>query len=195
MFEVETQRFVFLKDQWRATVQLPELDTYRRLRERNASFIATPVPGRDIHTQRTQSQGIPAAPRHQQTACRARPHLPGGREASRDLLRLVASHRICRACSYGYVHRKPSSTDLRLISIVLLAHMNAWERAGVLHHDISPGNIMIVIESGESFLNDYDLAKLKGDILNGVNTAEPVGVSVGRILADPTLQMKTTFLL
>ena len=63
--------------------------------------------------------------------------------------------------------------------------MNAWERAGVLHHDIGPGNIMIDIESGESSLNDYDLAKLKVDILNGVNTAEPVGVSVGSYSRRP----------
>lgn len=59
-----------------------------------------------------------------------------------------------------------------------LGHQDAWEKAGVLHHDVSPGNILINIYNGEAFMNDWDLAKYREDLENGVEAAEPAGVSV-----------------
>ena len=40
----------------------------------------------------------------------------------------------------------------------------AWENAKILHNDVSAGNIMIDVETGEGFLNDWDLCKYKEDM-------------------------------
>lgn len=41
-----------------------------------------------------------------------------------------------------------------------LAHKQAYEDAGILHRDISPGNI-IIDSSGNGWLIDWDMAKPK----------------------------------
>ena len=63
----------------------------------------------------------------------------------------------------------------------LLGHKDAWEKAGILHRDVSVGNIMIDVTSTEedfkAFLNDWDLCKYKEDIRRGVR--QHAGISVG----------------
>jgi RIO-like serine/threonine protein kinase len=43
------------------------------------------------------------------------------------------------------------------LSLALLAHDNACNKAGVLHHDISFGNILVT--KGKGILIDWDLLK------------------------------------
>ena len=61
-----------------------------------------------------------------------------------------------------------------------IAHKHAWEKARVLHRDVSRGNIMIDVRSTWDeplgFLNDWDMAKWKKDLLGG-GASQP-GVSV-----------------
>lgn len=57
-------------------------------------------------------------------------------------------------------------------------HQQAWENAGVLHRDISVGNIMIDIETGRGFLNDWDLCKYKEDFQLYTAPTQPAGISV-----------------
>ena len=52
-----------------------------------------------------------------------------------------------------------------LTAVILSAHKAAWEEAGVLHRDVSPGNILIT-EDGEGILNDWDMCKYKEDVVN-----------------------------
>ena len=61
-----------------------------------------------------------------------------------------------------------------LTTVVLLAHKAAWEKAGVLHRDISSGNILIT-EDGRGLLNDWDMCKYKGE---GANPQSPAFRSV-----------------
>ena len=44
------------------------------------------------------------------------------------------------------------------------AHQDAWEKAHILHRDVSMGNILINVETGTGFLNDWDLCKYKDEL-------------------------------
>lgn len=50
----------------------------------------------------------------------------------------------------------------------VLAHFHAWEKARILHRDISVGNILIDIYSDERFpngyLSDWDLSKKESQL-------------------------------
>jgi len=52
----------------------------------------------------------------------------------------------------------------------LLAHKDAYEKAGMLHRDISIGNILIIKNADGSYgglLIDWDLARHVNDLRNG----------------------------
>ena len=59
--------------------------------------------------------------------------------------------------------------------------MQAWEKGGVLHRDISVGNILIDVRSPPDhpagILNDWDMAKWREDLLSRDGASQP-GVSV-----------------
>jgi hypothetical protein len=65
------------------------------------------------------------------------------------------------------------------MTYTLQAHKDAWEKARILHRDISVGNIMIDVRSTTmrplGFLNDWDMAKWERDL--GEGASQP-GVSV-----------------
>jgi RIO-like serine/threonine protein kinase len=46
------------------------------------------------------------------------------------------------------------------------AHKEALEKAGILHRDISVGNILITVD-GRGLLIDWDLCKRVKDLVNG----------------------------
>ena len=52
-----------------------------------------------------------------------------------------------------------------LISFHPLAHKVAYEKAGLLHRDISPGNILIT-EDGDGILIDWQFAEKIGPNVN-----------------------------
>ena len=45
-----------------------------------------------------------------------------------------------------------------------IAHKHAWEKTQILHGDVSMGNILIDIKTGDGFLNDWDLCKYKHEL-------------------------------
>lgn len=58
---------------------------------------------------------------------------------------------------------------------VAVAHKEAWEKAEILHRDISCGNILIDDnKEGFGFLNDWDLCKSK-DIKEATQANRSVG--------------------
>ncbi|EKM57668.1 uncharacterized protein PHACADRAFT_115930 [Phanerochaete carnosa HHB-10118-sp] len=160
--EVEMQRMVFLKDQWRATPRRPELDVYRRLHSRlqdeDREFFATPIAGGDVDNHRTGSQHF-----MQHFNISVRP-------AERVHTRLVTKEIGRPLETY-----RGSFELITFVTQALGAHALAWEVAGVLHHDVSPGNILINTDNNVAFLNDWDLAKYREDLLNGVSASEPAG--------------------
>lgn len=70
-----------------------------------------------------------------------------------------------------------------------IAHRTAWDKADILHRDISASNIMININpetpgSLEVLLNDWDLCQWKEDSLK--SATQPAGRSV-RVMSHPRL--------
>ncbi|PIL34297.1 hypothetical protein GSI_03072 [Ganoderma sinense ZZ0214-1] len=66
-----------------------------------------------------------------------------------------------------------------LLRDALQAHKDAWEKAGVLHRDISFNNILIheVVEDKKTvrkgILSDWDLSKYKEDMMSGTEPRQP----------------------
>ena len=52
-------------------------------------------------------------------------------------------------------------------------HHEAWKKAGVLHCDISVGNIMIKPRTREGFLIDWDLARFASELCIGPVKPDP----------------------
>ena len=61
-----------------------------------------------------------------------------------------------------------------MTAVILSAHKAAWEKAGILHGDVSPGNILIT-EDGRGILNDWDMCKREEE---GANVPSPAFRSV-----------------
>ena len=57
-------------------------------------------------------------------------------------------------------------------SLISIAHAVAYEKAHVLHRDISPGNILIN-RKGEGMLIDWDLALLYADAKKDLSNRKP----------------------
>jgi serine/threonine protein kinase len=58
----------------------------------------------------------------------------------------------------------PGSLELTRCLGLPLAHGLAYIRAGILHRDISPGNILIT-EDGHACLIDWEYARLREDVV------------------------------
>ena len=61
--------------------------------------------------------------------------------------------------------------------IIVLAHQEAWEKAGILHRDVSASNILFDLDTGEALLNDWDLAKLEADLQRQTQHGRSVSLS------------------
>ncbi|KAH9944925.1 hypothetical protein B0H21DRAFT_791886 [Amylocystis lapponica] len=173
-YDTDTKKLVFLKDSWRAddSVRIPpERETYRRLHASQVRFLATLICAGDVgapaHRQRTRSQEFASS-----IVLDARVHY-----------RLVVKQVGRPLEDYKHSHEM-----VTVVQDALQAHEDAWLIAGVLHGDISPGNILIDddAEDGDyhrvgklkrpiGFLNDWDLCKYKEDLTKGATQTQRSG--------------------
>ncbi|GJE86573.1 hypothetical protein PsYK624_026530 [Phanerochaete sordida] len=160
-FDVAARRLVWLKDQWRCAARPhTELEAYVRLHQHGVKYIATPVAGGDVAAQRTLAQDYMT-------------HLSGEwRPSERVHTRLVTKEVGRLLETY-----KDSVELLRICGHAFWAHRLAWEKANILHRDVSIGNIMIDCETGNGFLNDWDLCKYREDMEDKRAASEPSGIS------------------
>ncbi|GJE93741.1 hypothetical protein PsYK624_099020 [Phanerochaete sordida] len=141
-FDLAERRLVFLKDAWHNVSKVhPELHVYRRLHERGVPYIATPIAGGDIDRQRTLSQTFTS-------------------KTSEDAYYMEHVHlrMVFKEVGIPLESYRDSVELLRVMMHAFIGHWQAWDKAKIMHADVSLPNIMIDVETGEGFMNDWDLA-------------------------------------
>ncbi|KAG2746053.1 hypothetical protein P692DRAFT_20678448, partial [Suillus brevipes Sb2] len=148
-FDKANNRVVMFKDSWRVTMKdvLPEGEAYKLLKSHNVRNVAECIAFHDvihpIPQQNTQTVKFASA----KWACSNKAVTP--HTLHRLVLDLVGEK---------LIDFKSSHQLVQSVRDALLAHQDAYEKAKMLHRDLSVGNI--VIFRGQGFLIDWDLAKL-----------------------------------
>ncbi|EKM56598.1 uncharacterized protein PHACADRAFT_194191 [Phanerochaete carnosa HHB-10118-sp] len=137
-----------------------QLEAYIRLHQHKVPYIATPIAGGDVDGQCTISQKYMTHLSEEWRPSK-RVHI---RLVTKEVGRLLETY-------------KDSVELLEVCTCAYVAHKRAWENANILHRDVSVGNIMIDSETGEGFLNDWDLCKYREDMAVNRAASEPSGVS------------------
>ncbi|GJJ15492.1 hypothetical protein Clacol_009770 [Clathrus columnatus] len=147
-YSISLQYNVFLKDSWRLDTQTPEHVIYNELLKNGVSHLPTVLVGSDILNQTTLSQDVlgkkPPWLKVQPKPLRKHRHY---RISLNEIAKPLSSF---------------SSTKVLVTAILhaIEAHSAAF-KAGILHRDISSGNIMIYKDEG--LLIDWDLSKRTAD--------------------------------
>ncbi|KAI0935014.1 hypothetical protein AcV7_003930 [Taiwanofungus camphoratus] len=171
--DCRTRKFVFLKDAWR--VDLPgidkEGDVLRVLNKEGVQYVPTLVCHGDVGEQRTIAQRIWEQNHEKDRGDRN----ASENDAKRNPLKAHTHYRLVTA----EVGRPLSDFEdgFELVCTIyecMKGHMQAVEKAGILHRDISSGNMLIVEQTDESgkmvrlgMLNDWELSKPLSKDVNG----------------------------
>ncbi|OBZ73679.1 hypothetical protein A0H81_06481 [Grifola frondosa] len=159
-YDMTGKTHVFLKDTWRPDSSCihAEGEIYKELAKYEVADIATLLYCGDV------GGGTPQTTRTQELL----------KKANTDMKILPRIHYrlVFEEIARPLQEYQNSFEMARAIYAALTAHRQAWETAGILHRDISDGNIMICDdvkdEYGQristAFLNDWDLAKYKHEL-------------------------------
>ncbi|KAL4251359.1 EKC/KEOPS complex subunit BUD32 [Abortiporus biennis] len=156
----------FLKDSWRydGGSYHPELEVYQRLYKHDVKNIATVEGGGDV---------LDPDPQVAESKWDAQRTASHGYLKTDDLHHLPQAHHRLLIRQLGTPMEKyHSSFSLSYyLSLIIAGHRDAWEKAAVLHRDISPSN-MLICENPEdgvtaAFLVDWDLCRYKEDLNDG----------------------------
>ncbi|KAK0436369.1 hypothetical protein EV421DRAFT_2038713 [Armillaria borealis] len=157
--ECNTQQKCLLKDAWRLDGYHREDEVYQRLHDKNVCNIPRVLTAGDVEDQRCGS-------------------FPDG-------WKLPSGHSIRKHTHYRIVldivgeplvDFESTHAMVQYVLNALEAHYDAVTQAGVEHHDISVGNIIIVRNSGSpplGYLIDWELAKFSED--KGARACEKMG--------------------
>ncbi|KAA1477817.1 hypothetical protein DENSPDRAFT_624357 [Dentipellis sp. KUC8613] len=148
--DIDRKSLVFVKDFWcsRAPDVRRELEIYKVLQDKGVEHVATAVAGGDVgghEGQLTITQNFIEGPSKSRAA----------RFHYRVVLRQV-----------GRPLETYENQQVLLTSVLdaFNGHCEAWTKAEILHRDVSDSNILIDVQTGRGFLNDWDLCKLKNEI-------------------------------
>ncbi|KAI3610128.1 hypothetical protein WG66_007403 [Moniliophthora roreri] len=143
----ENAKLAFLKDTWRivSSEWIREGITYQKLREAGVRNVPTVIASGDIPGQQTVSFGSKAM---------------NPQKHYRIVFREVASDIV----TYGH-----TSVLVGAVRDALQAHQDAFEKARILHRDISNGNILITNE-GKGLLIDWEFSEHLDEVEKGRQT-------------------------
>ncbi|KAM5541419.1 hypothetical protein V8D89_004973 [Ganoderma adspersum] len=150
-FDVQAQRFCFVKDYWRPLAPhrpRPEHLIYERLHAAQTPFIATLICGGDV-----------GGPRAQKT--HVQDELPNDRVAPRVHYRIALAE-VGMPLKMFYGFRELAN----VLAQAIAAHAHAVKYAGVLHGDVSVGNILIKSDR-TALLIDWDHCRLVSELETG----------------------------
>ncbi|KAI0089087.1 hypothetical protein BDY19DRAFT_906019 [Irpex rosettiformis] len=163
MFVQGSHLLGFLKDYWRpVSARIPqELDIYRKLKEAEVRRVATAIGGGDVVSDDSDDS------EHQVTITNK--FLQG------DVAPLEREH--CRIALKEFARPLEDYEDskglITIVSHALEGHDDAWNKAKILHRDISVNNIMFVVSQDEEttremngILIDWDLCKERDELNN-----------------------------
>ncbi|KAJ3476562.1 hypothetical protein NLI96_g11073 [Meripilus lineatus] len=149
-FDLGRRTLCCMKDSWRLSKDHPEWETYRVLSSHHVPHIATLVAGCDVNQQATITQDIISGNGLDSNWVEGRVH--------------------CRVITKevgGTLTEYENSAELCIFVFrAFEAHTKAWEKAEVLHRNISTENILIIYKDGTktAILNDWDLCKYKSEM-------------------------------
>ncbi|OBZ74058.1 Thymus-specific serine protease [Grifola frondosa] len=159
-YDMTEKTHVFLKDTWRPDSPHihAEGEIYTELAKHEVTNIATLLYCGDV------GGGTPQTTRTQELL----------KKVNTDVKILPRIHyRLIFEEIARPLHKYHNSCEMaRAIYAALTAHKEAWEKGGILHRDVSDGNIMICDDvkdeygqrTSTAFLNDWDLAKYKHEL-------------------------------
>ncbi|PIL24553.1 hypothetical protein GSI_12437 [Ganoderma sinense ZZ0214-1] len=152
-WDITEKRFCFLKDSWRPLVPgraRPEHLVYERLHDARVSRITTLVCGGDV-----------GGPLQQRTD--THDYFP---ENKRPVPR-VHYRIVTREVGVPLTEFADFGELAHVFEHALIAHYLAWTNAGVLHRDVSVGNILIDPVTRNGYLIDWDLSRLRIELEDG----------------------------
>ncbi|KAJ8507348.1 hypothetical protein ONZ45_g10272 [Pleurotus djamor] len=171
---------VFLKEQWRGKDVTPEAETLKLLNKEKVDFVPTYVCGGDLggDFQTTIS--------HEYAEATWR-NVSDNKAKVKKIEIRIHVRVVTEEVGTPLEEFKSSRQMFSAIYDALRGHKDAYIKCGLLHRDISGGNILI-LENGKGLLNDWDLA-IKIDEIKNARTAERTGtwpfMSIA-LLGDPT---------
>ncbi|KAH9936638.1 uncharacterized protein B0H18DRAFT_1206888 [Fomitopsis serialis] len=155
-YDVAEHRLVFFKEYWRVDEPTyhPEGEVYLELQKHGVQYIATPIAAGDVCGATGEARST-----------RAQAFLEGSPP------KLIQYRIILLEIGKPLKEYETSRELVRATYCCLTAHQDAWEKAGVLHRDISSGNLLLrcVIRDGKvvgwiGILVDWGLCKYKDEL-------------------------------
>ncbi|KAI0273342.1 hypothetical protein BC834DRAFT_853395 [Gloeopeniophorella convolvens] len=178
-YDLTEGRLVYLKDFWR--LDLPgmqkEGDVYRELEDADVSNIARMSRAGDVpltpESLATPPGSLAISPKSLETppdSSKAPSPVPVQRTITQDFVKAdwcsgnprvepyVHYRLVLKTLGWPLNHFKSTWQLCRVIRDAIVAHSEAYQKTGILHRDISAGNILIT-RSGRGILIDWDLSK------------------------------------
>ncbi|OBZ74010.1 hypothetical protein A0H81_06510 [Grifola frondosa] len=173
-YDMTTHQAVLLKDTWRpvsADIRT-EGEVYERLHAKGVRCIATLLHCGDVGGAQPQQTLTQEWTREKCPKILRRNHYRlVFAEIGRPLSTYTNSLQMAEVIYCALLGEILRSYRIDFILTVFIAHQDAWINAGVLHRDISDGNILIYEVIGDQdtmtlkgLLNDWDLAKYREDL-------------------------------
>ncbi|TFY60562.1 hypothetical protein EVG20_g7370 [Dentipellis fragilis] len=149
--DVDRDSLVFMKDTWRPYVEdtRSETDIYVDLNAKRVRFIATVLAGGDVGgptCQRTKSQNYFKVKPEDKPTERIH-HRFIQKEVGRALETYATQRELLLTLNHAFT-----------------SHRDAWEKAGILHRNVSASNILIDVRTGRGLLNDWTMCQYKSEM-------------------------------